>query len=158
MEQTRMRVIARQCIDAQALGGAALPGRRALRAFSAVLAPAAGLQTRCAQTGRPLTTPLALRSSTTSQRQIISTQHLRGRQSHLMREKEKNTSREAMSHSSGWRRGAAFEASPEERSNAGAVEQKSALALFCAGVVSTAVVGTLVTDVQAGQLRPTLAR
>jgi len=30
---------------------------------TAVLTPAAGLQTRCAQTGRPLTTPLALRSS-----------------------------------------------------------------------------------------------
>ena len=37
------------------------------------------------------------------------------------------------------RRCAAFEASPEERSNAGASEQKNALALFRAGVVSTAV-------------------
>jgi len=37
--------------------------RRSLRDCSAVLAPAAGLQTRCAQTGRPLESPLALRSS-----------------------------------------------------------------------------------------------
>ena len=45
---------------------------------------------------------------------------------------EKKTSQiEAMSLSSGWRSCAAFESSPEERSNAGAFERNRALCWLC---------------------------
>ena len=63
-------------------------------------------------------------------RQAISAQRLRERQFHLGWVKEKNISCEAMPSFSQRRRCTAFESSPDKRSNAGAVKQKSALALF----------------------------
>ena len=139
--------------------------RRALRANPAVLAEPARKEAKAFFRS---TNPARLRSSGDDSKAAPLRQPLLSRHCLDLRCFFFSPTGETVSRASVGRRWPAFGASPEERSNAGAVEQKNALAFFCAGVVSTAVVGTKCPTPRQGssaqrwraamtyQLRPTL--
>ena len=108
-----------ECGSAQALGGAALPGRRALKCQ-----PLRYSQRRrkkklkhfFAQHPRRCSAPRA-----TPRRQLSATQRLRMRLCHWAGKGRKHLESRQCRDSSGWRRFAAFESSPEERSASGSL-------------------------------------